>query len=136
MIKLTAIGNLGKDAIINQVNGKQVINFSIAHTEKFTSNGEQKEKTTWVECAYWSDSKVGAYLTKGTQVYIEGQPEVRTYEANGKAGASLTVRIFNIQLLGGGKKESGETIQPTAQPQNSQPVTQNNSATDNSELPF
>ena len=47
MIKLQVIGNLGKDCITNTVNGKSVINFSVAHTEKFRdSSGQQKEKTT------------------------------------------------------------------------------------------
>ena len=45
MIKLMVIGNLGKDCIVNTVNGKNVINFSIAHTEKFKdSTGAQREK--------------------------------------------------------------------------------------------
>ncbi len=67
MIKLQIIGNLGKDATTNTVNGKNVINFSVAHTEKFTSNGEKKEKTTWVECAYWTDkTAISPYLKKGT----------------------------------------------------------------------
>ena len=35
MIKLQVIGNLGKDCVTNVVNGKNVINFSVAHTEKF-----------------------------------------------------------------------------------------------------
>jgi single-strand DNA-binding protein len=106
MIKLQIIGNLGKDAVINNVGGKQVINFSVAHTEKFTSNGEQKEKTIWVECAYWSESKVGPYLKKGTQVFAEGSPEVKTYSRNdGGTGTSLTLRVFSIQLLGGNKDE-------------------------------
>ena len=34
MIKLQVIGNLGKDCIVNTVNGKTVINFNVAHTEK------------------------------------------------------------------------------------------------------
>ena len=47
MIKLMVIGNLGKDCIVNTVNGKNVINFNIAHTEKFKdSTGAQREKTT------------------------------------------------------------------------------------------
>jgi len=33
MIKLQVIGNLGKDAVVNNVNGKSVINFNVAHTE-------------------------------------------------------------------------------------------------------
>ena len=35
MIKLQVIGNLGKDALVNNVNGKTVINFNVAHTERY-----------------------------------------------------------------------------------------------------
>src|SRR5690348_16521162 len=104
MIKLQAIGNLGKDAIVNTVNGKNVINFTIAHTEKYKDNqGNQQEKTTWVDCAYWTD-KTGIlqYLTKGKRVFVEGSPEARAFQRNdGAPGASLSVRIKEIQLLGG-----------------------------------
>ena len=103
MLKLIAIGHLGKDCITNTVNGKSVINFSIAHTEKFKdAQGTQKEKTTWVECAYWTDrTAVAPYLKKGTQVYVEGTPEVRTYPKNdGTTGTSLSLRVMTVQLLG------------------------------------
>ena len=56
MIKLQVIGNLGKDCVTNTVNGKNVINFNVAHTEKFKdAQGNQKDKTIWVDCAYWTD---------------------------------------------------------------------------------
>ena len=112
MIKLQVIGNLGKDCILNQVSGKNVINFSVAHTEKFKdASGTQKERVTWVECAYWTDrTGIAPYLKKGSQVYVEGTPEVRTYQKNdGTPGASLSLRVLNVQLLGG--KPEG---QPTA----------------------
>src|SRR5215469_887385 len=104
MIKLMVIGNLGKDCIVNTVNGKNVINFSIAHTEKFKdSTGAQREKTTWVECAYWTDrTGIAPYLKKGIQIYAEGTPEIRTYQTNeGKSGASLSLRVQVVQLLRG-----------------------------------
>lgn len=104
MIKLQVIGNLGKDCVVNNVNGKSVINFNVAHTEKFKdSQGVQKDRTTWVECAYWTDrTAVAPYLKKGQQVYAEGTPEVRTYTTkDGNHGASLSMRIFSVQLLGG-----------------------------------
>ena len=103
MIKLQVIGNLGKDCITNTVNGKSVMNFNVAQTEKFRdSQGVQKDKTIWVECAYWSDrTAVAPYLRKGTQVYVEGTPEVRTYPKNdGTTGVSLTLRVQSVQLLG------------------------------------
>jgi single-strand DNA-binding protein len=103
MIKLQVIGNLGKDCIVNNVNGKNVMNFTVAHTEKYKdSTGAQKEKTIWVDCAYWNDrTAISPYLKKGTQVYVEGTPEVRTYTTqDGKSGASMSLRVQSIQLLG------------------------------------
>ncbi len=110
MIKLQVIGNLGKDCVTNTVNGKNVINFNVAHTEKFRdAQGNQKDKTIWVDCAYWTErTGIAPYLRKGTQVYVEGTPEVRTYPKNdGTTGASLTLRVLNVQLLGSRSENSG-----------------------------
>ena len=104
MIKLQVIGNLGKDCVVNNVNGKNVINFSVAHTEKFKdSQGVQKDNTVWVECAYWTERiGIAPYLKKGTQVYAEGTPEIRSYTTKeGTSGSSLSLRISMVQLLGG-----------------------------------
>jgi single-strand DNA-binding protein len=103
MIKMQVIGNLGKDCVTNLVNGKNVINFNVAHTEKFRdAKGEQKEKTIWVDCAYWTDrTAIAPYLKKGTQVYAEGAPDLRTYQkTDGTQGVSLTLRVLTVQLLG------------------------------------
>ncbi len=108
MIKLTAIGNLGKDCTVNTVNNKTVINFSVAHTEKFKdSMGVQKDKTIWVECAYWTDrTAIAPYLKKGTQVYVEGSPDIRNYTTKeGTTGSSLTLRVQSVQLIGGKNNE-------------------------------
>ncbi|OLY93208.1 single-strand binding protein [Cnuella takakiae] len=104
MIKMQVIGRLGKDCMVNTVNGKNVINFTVAHSEKYKdSQGNNQERTTWVDCAYWTDrTAVAPYLTKGTQVYVEGAPEVRTFTRNdGTSGATLTMRVRDVQLLGG-----------------------------------
>ncbi len=110
MIKLTAIGNLGKDALVNTVSGKNVINFTVAHTEKFKdAQGNQKDKTVWVDCAYWTEKTgIAPYLKKGTQVYVEGQPDVRTYTTKeGVNGATLSLRVSSVQLLGSKSNDSG-----------------------------
>src|SRR5438093_3641170 len=110
MIKMQVIGNLGKDCVVNTVNGKSVINFTVAHTEKYKdSQGVNQEKTTWVDCAYWTDrTAIAPYLTKGTQVFIEGTPEVRSFTRNdGSAGASLSLRVREVQLLASRKDAGG-----------------------------
>jgi single-strand DNA-binding protein len=151
MIKLQVIGNLGKDAVVNNVNGKTVINFTVAHTEKYKDrDGNQQDKTTWVDCAYWTDrTAVAPYLKKGTQVYAEGQPDVRTYTtADGRSGATLSLRVLGVQLLGakpgdtGGSASGGNSggNNYQAQPAYSQPATAAPSANDLTEplddLPF
>ena len=125
MIKLQVIGNLGKDALVNLVNGKNVINFNIAHTERYRdAGGETRERTTWVECAYWTDRiGVAPYLKQGSQVYVEGTPEVRQFtRKDGTAGASLSMRVLTLQLVGN-KPEGPSHTQPYAtQNPNAQPA--------------
>ena len=128
MIKLQVIGNIGKDCVVNNVNGKNVINFSVAHTEKFKdAQGQQKDKTIWVECAYWTDrTAISPYLKKGQQVYAEGTPDIRNYTTkDGTPGTSLTLRVSMVQLIGGrsenhGGEVSGGSYQ-NQQPSYSQP---------------
>ena len=115
MIKLQIVGNLGKDCIVKEVNGKTVINFSVAHTERFKdSTGNLKERTTWVECAYWTDrTAVAQYLKKGKMVYAEGSPEADAYmNKENQAAATLRMRVQNLQLLGG--NEGGAQASPSA----------------------
>ncbi len=104
MIRLQVIGHLGKDGVLNNVNGKNVINFTVAHSEKYRdAQGVQKDKTLWVDCAYWTErTGIAPYLKKGTQVYAEGVPDIRNYTtADGRQGSTLSLRILNVQLLGG-----------------------------------
>ena len=141
MIKLQVIGNLGKDCVVNTVNGKNVMNFNVAHTEKYKdSTGAQKEKTIWVECAYWTEKTgLAPYLKKGTQVYLDGAPEVRTYTtADGKSGASLSLRVSMVQLLGG-KPADGNGGGSYSSPAASAPQMPNNVPISNEivdDLPF
>lgn len=129
MIKLQVIGRLGKDCVVNTVNGKNVINFTVAHSEKFRdSQGNNQEKTTWVDCAYWTDrTAVAPYLTKGQQVYVEGTPEVRTFTRNdGTSGATLSMRVREVQLLGGRENNQGGGPANFGQQESSAPAYNNN----------
>jgi single-strand DNA-binding protein len=109
MIKLQVIGNLGKDCIVKEINGKTVINFSVAHSERYKdAQGNQKERTTWVECAYWTDrTAISPYLLKGQTVFAEGTPDVDTYtNKDNQTTAVLRMRVQSVQLIG--SKNSGE----------------------------
>ncbi len=146
MIKLQVIGNLGKDCIVKEINGKSVINFSVAHTERFKdSQGIQKERTTWVECAYWTDrTAVAPYLVKGQTVYTEGTPDVDTYtNKENQTTAVLRMRVQSIQLIGNknsdnqggsGNNYAANTNAPVAKSATAESIT---AATDSADdLPF
>ncbi len=121
MIKMQVIGRLGKDCVVNTVNGKNVMNFTVAHSERYKdSQGNLQDKNIWVDCAYWSDrTAVAQYLQKGTQVFVEGQPEARSFQRNdGTPGASLSLRVREVQLLGS-KNEGGGNSSSYQQPSSS-----------------
>jgi single-strand DNA-binding protein len=143
MIKLQIIGNLGKDCIVKEVNGKNVINFSVAHTERYKdSQGNQKERTTWVECAYWTDkTAVAQYLTKGRTVYAEGSPEADAYtNKENQAAATLRMRVQSVQLLGGtgaeGSTQNNGSISSAAASAVSSPRSTVSSEAGADDLPF
>lgn len=141
MIKMQVIGNLGKDCTVNTVNGKNVINFTVAHTEKYRdSQGNNQEKTTWVDCAYWTDrTAIAPYLQRGTQVFVEGTPEVRSFTRNdGTAGASLSMRVREVQLLGRKGENNGGGGGSYEAPSNNRQETSAPASIDNvaDDLPF
>ncbi|MEO7445578.1 MAG: single-stranded DNA-binding protein [Ferruginibacter sp.] len=138
MIKLQIIGNLGKDCITKEVNGKTVINFSVAHSDKFKdAQGNLKERTTWVECAYWTDrTAVAQYLTRGRTVYAEGSPEADAYSnKEGQPAATLRMRVQNVQLLGSTQSDGNGSNAGYAQNAGAQPAPASRSESHSSAIP-
>ncbi|MGX5817520.1 single-stranded DNA-binding protein [Chitinophaga lutea] len=110
MLKLQLIGRLGQHAVQQSVNGKTVLNFSVAHNERYrNAQGVVQERTTWISCAMWEPGNVGAYLVQGQPVYAEGFPTVDLYQNNaGEQAAALRLRITYLKLLPGGPRPAGE----------------------------
>lgn len=97
MLVLEAIGNLGADAIIKDLNGQKYIAFSVAHTESYKdSQGQRHERTTWVGCLKYGESPVINYLKKGTRVFIRGELSAKAYEAGGALQAGINLSLIHI----------------------------------------
>jgi single-strand DNA-binding protein len=114
MLKTFVIGHLGKDCVVNTVNGRNVINFTVAHTKKWKdAQGNQREDTTWLDCGWWLDkTAIAQYLKKGQQVFVEGEPSARAFTRNnGDLGASLNLRVTSVQLLGGKSNNTSDGSQ-------------------------
>jgi len=109
MLRIQSICHLGQDATINVVNGKSVINFSAAYSERFKNqDGSEVNNTIWLSCAYWTDkTNIASYLKKGIQIFLEGKPDVKIY--NNKQGQQipqLHVRVSGIKLLSSKDEQS------------------------------
>ena len=115
MNKIIVIGNLGRDPEMRYTpNGQAVTSFSVASNRKYTtSTGEKREETEWFNVSAWG--KLGEtcnqWLTKGSQVYVEGRLSSRTYEGrDGQTRFVNEINLTDVQFLGraqGGGDEDG-----------------------------
>ena len=126
--KVTLIGRLGKDAESKFTqSGTSVATFSIATSwrQKDPQTGEWKEHTDWHNIVLWRSENVAPYLTKGTQVFIEGRLQTRNYEnKEGRKVYVTEVVAEELILLGGrqgGEASGGEySQQPVSMPRSAQ----------------
>ncbi|MEZ2336373.1 single-stranded DNA-binding protein [Mucilaginibacter sp. RCC_168] len=101
------IGRVVADAAVRTTkNDKKVTGFRVAINHRYTSNGEQKEETTYVDCAYWRTAKIAPYLTKGLLVQLYGHMTAQPWVSrDGEPMASLNFYTNEITLLGASAKK-------------------------------
>jgi len=110
--KVMLIGNLGRDPEIRySQQGLAVVNFSIATSEQWTdkNTGAKQEKTEWHNIvAFGKPAEIlEKYLSKGSQVYIEGRLQTSTYEKDGQTHYMTKIVVSNFQFLGGKQDVQG-----------------------------
>jgi single-strand DNA-binding protein len=95
-------GRLTADAAVRDVGGnKKVTGFTVAINDSFTSKGEKKEITTFIECSYWVNPGLAGYLSKGAVVEIFGRIEAKAWLNNeNKPQPYLTCTVNDIRLFG------------------------------------
>jgi single-strand DNA-binding protein len=103
--KITLVGNLGRDPELRYTpQGTAVCNFSIATNEKKRDKGgDLQDVTTWFRVTLWNKQAENAakYLTKGSQVYIEGRLRVEEWtDRDGKGRFTLEVQASDMQFIG------------------------------------
>jgi single-strand DNA-binding protein len=100
--RVQLIGYLGKDPEGRFTpTGKKVAHFSLAVSQRWTSNGESKEYTEWVNVEAWG--RLGEvcqeYLKKGSLVYLEGRLKTEKYEDKGETKFYTKVVALALQFL-------------------------------------
>jgi single-strand DNA-binding protein len=139
--RVTLIGNVGQDPQMRYTpDGTPVTNFSVATRTSLSKatrpecpngwkesyNGNNWELTTWWRVTCWRGlaETVNRYVTKGQQVFVEGEvngeavdgsQNPRVWTGNdGTARASFEITARNVKFLGGrGEAAAGP---PTGEP--------------------
>ncbi|WP_022855194.1 single-stranded DNA-binding protein [Thermodesulfobacterium thermophilum] len=101
--KVILIGRLGADPEIRYtVDGKPVVSFRLATNEVIVRNGEKEVLTEWHRVvAFGRLAEIcGEYLSKGSQVYIEGKLRTRKFEdKQGMQRYVTEIVAQNMQIL-------------------------------------
>jgi single-strand DNA-binding protein len=113
--KVILLGNLGSDPELRYTpSGRTVANFSIATSEQWTNkDGEKEEKTEWHRIVAWGrlGEICGEYLSKGSQIYIEGRIQTRAWEdKDGNKRYTTEIIAQNMQMLGSPSRKQGEAL--------------------------
>jgi single-strand DNA-binding protein len=102
--KIMIVGYLGRDPELRYTpQGTPVCDFSIATSERRKDkSGELQEVTTWFRVSLFGRQAelASQYLTKGRQVYVEGQLSQREWtDKDGGTRTTLEVRGSDVQFL-------------------------------------
>ena len=103
--KVMLIGNLGRDPEMRYTaNGSAIATFSIAINRTYTDReGQRQESTEWVRivCFDRRAEVAGQYLQKGSQIFVEGRLQTRSWEDQQGQTRYMTEVVANsFEFLG------------------------------------
>jgi single-strand DNA-binding protein len=111
--KVLLLGNVGKDPEIRSTaGGMTVASFSLATAERAKdAQGNWADKTEWhnIVCFQRTAEVVRDYVKKGTQLFIEGKIQTRSWDdkTSGEKKYRTEILCNELTLLGG--KSAGES---------------------------
>jgi len=121
--KVILVGNVGRDPEVKALpSGTRLATFSLATTDRRFKDDQGNPRTEWHNLVAWSGLAeiVEKYVTKGKQLYIEGQIRTRNYEQDGQKKYFTEIHISEMELLGsrqssdgGGFRDSGPSGGPS-----------------------
>ena len=138
--KVILVGRLGRDPEVRYTpDGTAVASFSIATSEEWKDKGtgEKKERTEWHRIVAWRrlGEICGEYLSKGSQIYIEGRIQNREWED--KEGIKRnTTEIVASQMQMLGSRGAGDVSTSGAKAPTSDYQEPAGPATEDDDIPF
>ena len=98
------LGNLTRDVDLRTLpNGTVVGSSGIAVNSKYKdSSGAQREDVMFIDLTFWGRTAEIAeqYLSKGSEVLIEGALKLETWEKDGQKRSKHSVKVSTMQMLG------------------------------------
>ncbi|MDG6774837.1 single-stranded DNA-binding protein [Thiomicrorhabdus sp. ZW0627] len=116
--KVILVGTLGRDPEVKySANGNAIANLSVATSEQWNdkASGQKQEKTEWHRVVIFGKLAeiAGQYLTKGSQVYLEGKLQTRKWQDQNSGQDRYSTEVVidgfsgSMQMLGG--RSGGDT---------------------------
>jgi len=103
------IGYVGeKPKFATTQNGKSVVNFSLATTERYGSGENRKEDTQWHRVVAWNKQAdvIDQYVDKGSRLYVGGKITHRKYEdRDGRTQHITEVVLSGFEFLNNKKPD-------------------------------
>lgn len=105
--KVILVGNLGNDPDVRATaSGAKIANISVATTDSWTDKqtGQKQDRTEWHRVVFFNRMAeiVEQYLSKGSQVYVEGRLQTRKWQdQNGQDRYTTEIVANDMQMLGG-----------------------------------
>ncbi len=117
--KILLIGNLVRDPELKYLpNGTPKCEMRLATSRSYTTNGEKREDTCFVDVIGWSRTaeNCNQYLRKGSKIFVEGRLDYQEWEAQDGSKRSKHQVVANVvQFLdsrggggGGGMPEDAD----------------------------
>ena len=121
--KAILIGRLGQDPELRHTtNGTAVCTLSVATSESYKDKGGIKqEKTEWHRVVVWErkGEVCAEFLNKGSQVYIEGKIQTRSWDdQQGNKRYATEILAQSVQFLDNKKREDNQDTSNSNQYQN------------------
>jgi len=115
--RVLLIGNLGRDPELRYTQNQTAIcNLNIATNEVWNDKaGNRQERTEWHRVVVWGKQgeQVSKYLSKGSQVFVEGSLTTRSWDdaKTGQKRYMTEIRAQTVRFLD--RRGDGPTSRPT-----------------------
>ncbi|MBQ4329906.1 MAG: single-stranded DNA-binding protein [Lentisphaeria bacterium] len=102
--KVFLLGNLTRDPDLRGFsNGQNVCDLGLAVSRRFMSNGQEQEETCFVDVVVWGKAAANCrqYLSKGSQVMVEGRLQLDSWEDRNGGGRRTKLRVVaeSVQFM-------------------------------------